>query len=505
VSIVKPASASTIAEPTTGGVEFSGPVSEAATVTISINGGAAINALVTGTTTKTWKVLTTTGLVARANTVTVTATDADGNTTTSAPRSFNYVIKRTLAITSNNGSYMVSPALALGKAVVGQVYTITAKANTAFFFSSFTGAGTPATVLTPGVTPNVASFTFLEGNTVTINFVASDFVSGVAGLYNGAVQGNTVSTDTQANAGLFTATVVVNTGAFSGKLTLDGVAVPVAGVFNNVTKQFTSPTVANGMVFDLFLDIANAKITGTVTKRKRGADAGVIAVSAPQGNTTFTGGPYYVAFTAPATPAELLDDEYPHGNGHATITIGLKGVATVKGTLADGTVYTSVATVTKAAAPFEVPVFASFTSRVGSLVGKATITNTGASTVTGTSFRWFRSANASQYYPYGYAYGADTGLTVDIAAGNTVSSGALGANVTFSEGGFVSPVTVTVAAAKVVLDATKRTVKGEYTNGAGKQIIGGINVGSAFYGYILSPLPLHTDGSGQGGLVTITP
>jgi len=204
VAITKPVAASTVAVPATGGVAFEGTLGKVTgttaagdstidSVSISINGGAPIAATIS-TDKKKWTVSTTTGLVPQSNSVTVTAIDLDGNTTTSAPRSFTYKVLRTLAITSTDGSYTISPTLTAGKGIVGQSYTITAKANTAFFFSSFSGGGSPATVITPGVTPNMGSFTFAEGNTVTINFVATPFTAAVAGLYNGIVQGSTPST-----------------------------------------------------------------------------------------------------------------------------------------------------------------------------------------------------------------------------------------------------------------------------------------------------------------------
>ena len=507
LTIVKPALNASVNEVTgTGTVEISGALTETnpGTVVVSVNGGAPITALTTITTTaKTWKLLATQAVgqfTPGTNNIVVTATDLDGNQG-SASTHFTYVVKRPLSITNPTTNYTITPALSAGNAVVGATYTITAKPSVGFFFDSWSGTG--GTVFTSASTITT-SFVFAIGNTVTANFTASPFTSTVAGIYNGIVKGSTTGTDTQGNAGLFTATVVLNTGAFTGKLDLDGVSAPIAGVFNNVSKTFATPTVANGSVYSLLLDIPNAKITGTITQRKRGADVAVITVNAPQGNITATGGPFVVAFSAPATPADLNTDEYPHGNGYETIKFGLKGVATTAGTLADGTVYTSAATATTTNV---VPVFASFASRTGSLVGNATIATPA---VTGTGFRWFKSASASQYYPYGYANGGTTGLTVDIAAGNSTAGTNLPATVSFTGGEFESlaqsgitvGATSSATAAKMVLTAGVN--KGEWagnTTHPGKHIIGGVNVNGVNYGYILSPLPTQTDGTGQGSLV----
>jgi hypothetical protein len=178
----------------------------------------------------------------------------------------------------------------------------------------------------------------------------------------------------------------------------------------------------------------------------------------------------------------------------------------VKGTLADGTAFTSASTVT--ATNNVIPVYASFASRTGAIVGNATISG---AAVTGTGFRWFRSENlAAQYYPYGFANGATTGLTVDIAAGSSTLGTTLPGTVTFSGGEFAAAsATVnvtggasTAAAAKLVI--ATGIIKGEWAGNAtypGKHIIGGANVNGTNYGYILSPLPDHTDGAGEGSLV----
>ena len=500
-------------------LEISGGVVEAnlESVTFSINGGAAVNAPITTTMgNKTWKLVINAANLATAgaalqpgvNSVTATATDLDGNITTTTARSFNYIVKRVLTVApagTGAGALTFSPSLSAGSlAIVGQSYSVTAAPDATSFFSSWSSSGSPAISFST-TTARTTTFTFAAGQTLIPTYLTTPFTTNVVGLYNGIVKG---STDTQANAGLFTATVTLNTGAFTGKLIVDGVTAPVAGVFNNVSKTFTSPTVANGSVYSLTInDSATPRtITGTITQYKRSVAGAVLNVTAIQGNTSFTGGPFVVAFSAPASPApDLIAGEYPTGNGVASITIGTKGVATVKGTLADGTAFTSASTVT--ATNNVIPVFASFASRTGSIVGEATISG---ATVTGTGFRWFRSENlAAQYYPYGYANGATTGLTIDIAAGSSVLGSSLPASATFSGGEFAAAsqtvnvgATSTAAAAKMVITAGIN--KGEWAGNAtypGKHIIGGANVNGVNYGYILSPLPAHTDGSGQGSLV----
>jgi hypothetical protein len=78
---------------------------------------------------------------------------------------------------------------------------------------------------------------------------------------------------------------------------------------------------------------------------------------------------------------------------------------------------------------------------------------------------------------------------------------------------FVSPVTgitsgtkASATVAKMVL--TSGIMKGEWAGNSsypGKHILGGVNVNGVNYGYILCPLPLHTDGTGWAGLLSPAP
>jgi hypothetical protein len=500
-------------------------------IEVSLNGGAPVLAtLGSPSSTSTIAYSASVEPVDGTNTILISAYDLDGHVTTFT-RTFTFVRRYALALarvvptsisatpdavgtvaikaSPTAGASALAPTTAnanpkSSKVVPGTAITVTAAPKTGYVFSHWSVL--PAGSATQG---NVLTFTMPAADAaVTANFTESPFTTAVAGLYNGIVRGSTAATDTQNNAGLFTASVALHTGAFTGSLVIEGVKASVAGVFNPLTKKFTTLPVTNGLVYDLTLhDLATPRtITGTITKYRRTSPVAVLNVNATQGNTSFTGGPFLVAFSAPASPApDLSDDEYPHGNGYASMTIGTKGVATLRGILADGTAFASASTV--CAGANVVPVFAMFASRTGSLVGDATIT---APAVTGTGFRWFRSANASHYYPHGYANGGTTGLTVDIAAGHSTAGTNLPTTVSFSGGEFSSPVAgitlgtkASATVAKMLL--TAGIMKGEWAgNGSypGKHILGGVNVNGVNYGYILSPLPLHTDGTGWAGLLS---
>jgi hypothetical protein len=369
------------------------------------------------------------------------------------------------------------------------------------------------------------------------NFTPTPFTDTVAGLYNGIVKGNDTATDTQGNAGLFSATITKNTGAFTGKVLLDGVSAPLAGVFDHESKQFTSPALTNGFVTSLTLDIANARITGTITKMKRGRAIGkkrgraIGTLSINNASKAYNKadlpvveltGAHNLAFSVPVAPATLLADEYPHGNGYGVLTISsTDGSTKIVGVLADGTAFTSAAMLCKTNV---VPVYASFAGSIGALVGTASADSVPATTdVTGTALRWFRRANSGQYYPWGY----DSGLTVDLlGAKQTTSTQALLAlssapTLEFSEGPFaavISKVLGTTATGFASADKTTKLsftatglMSGEHSpsGSATKHLIKGIIVGKGgtaeAYGYILSPKPAAIDGTGQGGRVELNP
>jgi hypothetical protein len=537
LAITAPAANAIVKEPTTGTgtVKIEGTLNGTVgdpsidTVTLSFNGGAPVAAAIS--TDKKKFSLTLIGAAAANavlafgnNSVVASGSDLDGNSGSSAARSFFYEALRNITTTitpAGSGVVAYSPALATGgKAAIGRTYTVIATANPGFYFGSWSGK--------PTGTSTSTSFTFADGDTVVANFLSSPFTTTVAGSYSGALKGSTTVTDTQGNAGLFTATVALNSGAFTGKVNLDGVISVIAGVFNPATRTFVSPIPNNGFAYSLVLDNTGPvnKVTGTITKRKRGADAGVISVDAAHAfskttvPTTGLAATYNVAFSVPTAPGTLLADERPHGNGFGSLVISAtSGAAKMTGFLADGTAYTSSSVLCRDAT---VPVFASFLARVGSISGKLTIDlGASATDITGTGLRWFRSENKSQYYPWGY----DTGLTVDAVGAKRTTSlpaslGLTGApSVDFTDGPFsaaavnkvLSGATTLVSSdgsTKVILNATTGLVTGEYKT-PGKHLVRGIIVGKAgsgeAYGYILSPLPVHITGNGEGGLVTLNP
>jgi hypothetical protein len=527
VAISSPAENATVAQAVS--VTVTGTADLVVThVSISVNGGAALNAtLTTGVGIKNWTVsVPHASLVPATNTIVATGTDGGGNSASSPTRTFFYAAASPITVTSipsNGGTVSFSPAL-LGspgsyQAIVGTTYTVTARPAVGFYFSAWGGSLSGSSVSTP--------LTFAVGNTVTATFLPTPFNSTAAGTYAGVGRGNGAS-DTQQNAGFFTFTLIVNTGVFTGKAFIDGQTIPMAGGLGNVSLNFTSPTVSDGFVYSLTLDNSGpvAKLNGTITKRRAGSDVSIINVATtrsygkgnpPPGALAV---PHNAAFSVPTAPGTLLTGEYPTGNGYGVVTINAAdGAVKIAGFMADGTPYASK---TFLCMDSTIPIYAVFPARVGCVVGTALMSNLAGSDLEGTDIRWHRAESRSQFYPWGY----DTGLTVNIVGAKQSTStrtslGLSGApTLNLSGGDLASTVSKVIPTAGTGFASTDKTTKLTYsaigvasgsfepTKGA-KRVIRGIIVGKAgsgeTYGYFQSPVVPQTDGSGRAGHISVDP
>jgi uncharacterized delta-60 repeat protein len=410
------------------------------------------------------------------------------------------------------GALTFSPSLSsTGMAVVGRTYTVTATAKTGFFFDSWSGGKTTGTSVS-------TTFTFAGSDTVVANFTSTPFTSSVAGKYNSSVIGTTA-----AASGLFSTTLGLTTGTLSARLNTLGTNVAFNGRFDFRTLKFISPTVVNGHVADLTLNPTTKRVSGTITEMTGGVVGTVHVIDAPKtyDRTTppTTGvGVYNAAFSSPVSLGTLIAAQHPHGNGYGVLSIGTTGTVIVSGLLADGTAWSSSASL---GIDQSIPLYAVILTNRGAMVGTATLdTSAVATDLTGSGIKWFSSARSTQYYPAGYEGGLSMGLVG--ALRSTSTRAALGLSgtptVVFSGGPFASPLSVGLNGTLLSTDKlTKLTfsanglMTGEYKTGstAVKHVIKGIIVGKGgtaeAYGYILSPLPAVIDGTGQGGRVELNP
>ena len=120
-----------------------------ANVFYSLNNAAWINA----TTANNWTNWTATiNLIANTNTIQAYALDTSGNVSTTNSVSFNAVLDTVLKV-STNGLGSITPSYNGQLLTVGKSYSLTAKVDTGFVFSNWTGGiNLPQTVLTNGLT-----------------------------------------------------------------------------------------------------------------------------------------------------------------------------------------------------------------------------------------------------------------------------------------------------------------------------------------------------------------
>lgn len=422
--------------------------------------------------------------VTDSNTVVARTMDRRGNNSfNSAPRSFKVLRPLTVNVNTTLGSVTTGFAPSSFREV-GKSFTMTAAAKPptttpVFAGAIFTGwtlggqdvargniAFTPQRIgaATSALEKHTITFVFREGLVLTPGFTNNTFAP-LVGTYNGLIRASATLPDRApfgvnngedgtapsiSTEGGFTATVT-NTGAFSGKLTIDGLVLNVAGAFDhNGTARFGTaraltltvartgkPSLVVAFQIDLVTPGTNDKITGTVTATDfmRSLTMGVSTVDGDRafynGTTRIVPVAYLGAANAngffttvlPAKPPfNVLDpvntqtegfttQDYPQGDGIGTITVTKAGVITVAATLADGTAATATSALSEANT---FPLFVRLYNKLGFLSGMITL-NSAATTsdMAGGNLLWLRpTLTTSHYYPYGWP----EVIKVDLAA-----------------------------------------------------------------------------------------
>lgn len=424
------------------------------------------------------------GLVTGSNTLKVTSVDYSGRRSSVVTRSFK--ILRSLGITVDLPAYgSVTPGYSPSSdREVGKSYTVVATAKapaTGFAGGIFTGwtlggvdvengnasldntdtarIGVAATAMAK----SSLTFIFREGMTLTAHFVESPFSASIAGTYNGLVKPSssapTVAGTISSNSteGHLNATVQ-NTGAFSGRLTIDGFSLNIAGNFDHLGKaRFGTAKVDTLTVprtgkpsLTLKLDLglpgnvaplpAPGKMVGEVsaTEFKRSTVVSVSLVNAdrspftglsgavvpdayltlptttplPASPTGRTDGVFTVVMQSVpilSQPARISSAGYtasdlPQGDGIATLKVTKSGVVSLNGNLADGTAITASGTLSQ---DLEVALFAQLYNKLGfySVLVKldSSQLDSDLKTATGAEAVWARPfIGTSHYYPYGW-------------------------------------------------------------------------------------------------------
>jgi len=259
-----------------------------------------------------------------ANTVRVRATDNAGNTSLEVTRTFNFVVVSPLTL-GVVGEGTVSPNLNGQFLDVGRTYTVTALPRPLNLFSNWSGH----------LTTNAPRLSFRMETNLQLQaaFVPNPFRS-LRGTFNGLFQNAGLAR--HESAGFFTASLT-DLGAYSGKVTLAGQAVPITGRFaldgratNIILRTGLNPVTAR---WRLDFNDTRGFMDGTLSDGNWTADLRAHRPTFNAVTNPFTqAGRYTVLIAGDPDPAHA-----PAGTSVGAVTVDASGRLTLTGTLADGT------------------------------------------------------------------------------------------------------------------------------------------------------------------------
>ncbi|MEI6715526.1 MAG: hypothetical protein WCO60_17350 [Verrucomicrobiota bacterium] len=510
-------------------------------------------------------------LMAGTNLIEVKAVDGDGNESGIVKRSLQYVVTGTLQVSAAEQGSVSTGFGGSSNREVGVSYTVTATPKAGFVFGGwkFEGGDMGAAGLNEvDLARPSLKFTFVEGISLTPEFVANPFVA-VAGNYNGLVKASHSlpegrGTDSDLSTEGYLSVMVTNTGAFSGKLSIDGSVLSVAGEFdstgvarfgaNRAENQVVARVGKSGLVVALNLDLSassggSGKLRGTVSQYMR---SNIVAVSDVNADRAFYNGSTVVvpdeyltvtgtaradgAFTALWTPqsqqeGDLRSSAYPQGKGVATLKVSKTGIVSLAGVLADGASVSASAPLSKAKTW---PLFAQLYGKLGFgfLRGEVALDSTASeSDMSSSDMLWVRSYMDVQHYPYGWEDGLKLdfigakyvvstsqsvlpGLGTADADGNAVlrlsgeASGMQEKALNLSVTDVVSRLVATDTSYTVAFTRATGSFSGSVTqNSGGKATFQGViyQKGSQTggYGFFLTPVPEVKDYTGEGGVMSL--
>jgi hypothetical protein len=275
----------------------------------------------------------------------------------------------------------------------GRPYVVTAVPDVGQVFAGWTG----------GVTSSVPQLSFVLTSNLVLeaDFIPSPFIP-TAGTYNGLFyESDQVR---QYSAGSFTVSVT-SRGTYSGRLQIGGNRYGFTGrldLQNQGTNTILRPTTSS-------LQLAFSVGTGAQADQLSGHLTDGTWISTLSGDRSL-----FNARTNPAPcagsytlviPGQDNAPALPFGHGFATMRVQPGGMASLSGTLADGTRVSWSAPVSKRGSW---PLYMSLYAGNGSVLSWLTFTNTAQSDVAGL-LSWIKPANImARYYPGGFAaeYGA---------------------------------------------------------------------------------------------------
>lgn len=387
----------------------------------------------------------------------------------SAPVHLFYEVKRPVPITSTTpaqGSVVVSPAPgAGGKLILGRAYSITAKPKPGYLFDGWMGASTSSE---PTIT-----LSFAEGDALQARFVASPFVESLPGTYIGVLEGSSPSTRTQEHSGRIDVSLSGPSGALTGKIVLDGLALPLAGKVDHRDFRFDTPIPNTGFSVSLLLDTGGMtpRFSGQVTRWRNGIAVAQMLVGANQAHSPLhplpqpLAGTFNLGFRTPASSGGLTGADIPHGRGFAILKVSkVTGSASIVSTLADGKVCTFSSRVCRDGS---LPLYAGFAAQSGALVGLAKFDTTSARhDLSATDIRWHSRPSPAAAYPFGFgAEGLAMGMEGARQSGSTVAALQLGDMplMGFSGPPLLGPVSTVLRRSGLVYESDDKSTRVSFT------------------------------------------
>jgi hypothetical protein len=314
---------------------------------------------------------------------------------------------------------------------------LTATAKPGYIFSHWQGG--PANAVELG---NVITFLMSAQpvGPVTAVFVENPFAGSASASHSfyGLIHPIDETPSSNVTQGFVTGTLVPASGAFTGKVSIDGLTQSFvatffgdgSGLFTVGKQKLPELNFANRA---LTLSFEAGKVIATVEHQTAGSSQGEAHRGSygPTHKIPATGDPLKVGFYTVVFPSKIQSpgsDQslYPQGTGYGTVTLTSAGIVTLAGTLADGSVHTASSAVVRER---ESPLFAQLvtpgaaaSNKGGSFGGVITFDATRENTdLSGTDLRWIRpavdeligtsaAAKARQLYTSGWA---GPGIQVD--------------------------------------------------------------------------------------------
>ena len=396
------------------------------------------------------RLVTLTPVSGQTGTATVTLTVNDGASTASTTFQVTVQELSSQLSLSKSGQGTVSPDLNNTTLVIGRSYTVTAKPATGYEFSGWTGSIVSSS---PTLTFVMASNLVLQANFLPTPYTAA------SGTYNGLF--NEADEVRVNSAGAFNF-YAGSGGEYSGWVQLGFARYAFSGKLDVNLRTTNVISRSGSRALTVELQAGQGAQAGQVFGRVTdGVWVSTLTGGRAGGNSTHAGD-YTVVI-----PGLVGDAQIPAGDGYATLHVDTDGLATMNGSLADGSKFMQSAYVTDDG---DWPVYVSLYGAKGALISWLTFADLTGSDVSG-DLVWIKQAAASaSSYPAGFVSptkAVGSLYTTPAASGKAVNLSS--AVVSFSGGelsaNFNNSVSVNAGSQVVNLSANAMTLN--FTTGSG--------------------------------------